>query len=83
MQRCHNRHIEARQEFDDVSSRLATEDSILMLQANDLEFLFVEIFGRTNIVVSYLVMDLKADNRRIFVFAAWIGHGHDGTITSG
>ena len=77
MKRRDDRHFQARQELDDIPAGLPAEDSILVLQANDVKALVVQKLGGLNVFADDVVVDLQAHRRRIVVAAARVRHGDD------
>jgi hypothetical protein len=60
---CHDRHFEAHQQRDDMASGFATENSELVLEADDIEAFRNQSFRRAYIILTVLVGDLKPEDR--------------------
>ena len=77
MQGRDDRHGEALQQLDDVSTGLTAENPILMLKANNVERRCVQEIGGLGITVDGLLSDLETHGCRIVIGAARIVHGND------
>ena len=77
MKRRDDRHGEALQELDDVSTGLTAENPVLMLQGNNVEPRSVQEIGGLRIAIDRLLLDLETHGRRIVIGAAGIVHGND------
>ena len=77
MKGCDNRHFQPRQKLGDIPASFPAEDSILVLEANDVEALLVQEFGGLNILADRFVVDLEENCRRILISVARVRHGDD------
>src|SRR6266542_3252477 len=77
MKRGHDRHFEARQQLDDISAGLTAENSVFVLEGNNVEFPIVEKLGCLAVVADRLVVNLETHSPGIVVGAARIRHGDD------
>ena len=77
MKGCDNRHFQPRQKLGDIPTSFPAEDSILMLEANDVEALLVQEFGGLNILADRFVVDLEENCRRILIGVTRVRHGDD------
>ena len=65
------------QKLDDIVAGLAAENSVFVLERNDVEICIVQELGGTNIIVDHLVADLESHGRRIVIGATGVRHGDD------
>ena len=75
-----DRHGQPRQQGHDVTTRGAAEDAELVLKRDGLEPARIQEHGGPCIIFDLVVFDLKANNRRVIVGMALIGHRHDAGI---
>jgi hypothetical protein len=80
MKRSYDRHFEVRQQLNDIAAGDPAENSILMLQRDDIEPGSVEELGRLHIVIYHLVANLDAHGCRVVVDPAGLGHGYDAHV---
>ena len=73
-----DRHGQPREQRHDVAARFAAEDAEFVLERDDFELTCIQEVGRTHVVFYFVVVDLKANDGRIVVGLAVIGHRHDG-----
>ncbi len=73
-------HVQPRKQRHDVIAGLAAEDPEFMLQANDVELPLVEEIGGAHVILQFFIIDLQANDGRIVVGVAVVGHRHDGGV---
>ena len=74
VQRRHNRHAQLAKQCEDVAARLASEDSIFVLHAHDIDAIDVQEICRTAVRCDIAFGDLEPDARRVRVTSASIVH---------
>jgi hypothetical protein len=77
MKRRDNGHIETRQEINDVTAGLPTENSVFVLKGDDVETCIVQNVGTLSIFVDHLFANLKAHRRGIVIATTGVRHGDD------
>ena len=76
MKRRNDRHSQAFQQLDDVSTSLAAENPILVLKANNVEPFSVQKISGSRIAIGRLLGDLEAHSPRVVITATGIVHSH-------
>ena len=82
VERRHDRHGEARQQFEDVAAGFATENSEFVLQAYGVEPAGIQEVCCTDVFFDLVVLDMKSDRLGIIIGLAMIGHRHDAGLDS-
>ena len=78
-----HRHVEPRQELDNVAARLPAKNSVFMLKGNNIEAGIVQERGPVHIFVDVLVLDRQAHGARVVVGTTRIRHRYDAGVQIG
>ena len=79
----HDRHIQSRQQRQDIRTGIAAENSELMLERHDIEVSGVEHIGGVRVVLQLLIVDLDSHDRGILVALPDVIHRDDERLRGG
>ena len=80
MKRRDDRHLEARQQFDNVATRHPAEDPVLMLQRDEIKPGSIEKFRGLQVVIDHVVAKLNPYGAWVVIGPAGVIHGNDAGI---
>ena len=83
MQRRHDRHSELAKKREHVAARLAAEDSVLVLHADDVDRVDVQKIRRAPVRGEIAVGDLEAHTLGVLVMPAGVVHRDDEAVDAG
>ncbi len=78
-----DRHLQAREQFDDVATGFTAENAEFMLKRYDVELRSVQEFRGLHVTFDALVLNFITDERGVFVLASIVRHRDDGGVEVG